>query len=186
MAEQNFTFRSALHGFNRSDVITYLSELTAQHAAQLEEKDEELLAVKNENARMKQELASMRASDDEEPEAAPAPEPEELSEPEELPEAVFRTDVSLQEQELEAYRRAERCEREAHIRAGKVYGEACAVVEAAKARLTDQETRLSEMNDVLTGDIAALQAVMAQIRDHMSETQSQMQQMEKNIRSINS
>lgn len=202
MAEQNITFRSALHGFNRSDVITYLSELTAQHAAQLEEKDEELLAVKNENARMKQELASMKllAGKESAPEAEPASEPEELPEPEAipapdfvlepeaiakvLPEAEPEPNVDLHEQELEAYRRAERCEREARIRAGKVYGEASAVVEKAKAQLADQESQLTEMNEALTDDIAALQAVMAHIRAHLSETQSYMQEMEQNIRSI--
>ena len=140
MAEPNYSFRAALHGFNRTDVINYLSELTAAHAKQLEEKDAELLAAQEETARVKQELMCLRmligsepeeseepeSETEAEPEAAPQPEPEQLPEPD--------ADVPVVEQELEAYRRAERCEREARARAGKIYGEACDVVEKAKAQ----------------------------------------------------
>lgn len=190
MAEPNYSFRAALHGFNRTDVINYLSELTAAHAKQLEEKDAELLAAQEETARVKQELMCLRmliGSEPEEseepepeteaePEAAPQPEPEQLPEPD--------ADVPVVEQELEAYRRAERCEREARARAGKIYGEACDVVEKAKTQLAEQESQLTEMNDALSGDISALQAVMEQIRGHLTQTQAQMRDMEQSIRKV--
>lgn len=195
MAEPNFTFRAALHGFNRSDVITYLSELAAAHAAQLEEKEAQLLSAQDENARLQQELASMKALIEDETDAAgieddeneadaeaiedpsPADDFEIISEPD--------ADNSVVNQELEAYRRAERCEREARQRAGKVYEEACAAVDSAKRRLNEQEVQLSEMSESLSQSVNALQEMLAQISDNLGQTRDSIQKMEDGLKSAN-
>lgn len=215
MAEPNYSFRAALHGFNRSDVITYLSELAAAHAAQLEEKDAQILSVQNENTRLKQELMCMRVLIGSEPKAEPTPakEPESVEEaapveeaepieeaapveepvpveeaaPAEEPEPADDTPEasSMKEQELEAYRRAERCEREARQRADKIYVEACAAVESAKLRLNEQEGQLDEMSASLAESMNSLQDMMAQIRTHLGQTRACMQEMEDSLQSTN-
>lgn len=191
MAEQNFSFRSALHGFNRDDVMRYLSELSNAHAAELEAKDEELRQAKEEITHMKQELMCMRmlsldGSEDlsedlptEKPVEEKAVEEASAEKPLTVNEPV--PGIPLQEQELEAYRRAERCEREARVRADKIYGETCSIVEKAREQISDQESKLAEMNSTIANDISELQSVMNQICDHLSATQAHMQEMEKSL-----
>lgn len=54
MAAINMNFRSALNGFNRTDVVQFLQGLTTEH-------ERELRSIQEENARLQEELSAVRA-----------------------------------------------------------------------------------------------------------------------------
>ena len=172
MADQNFSFRTALNGFNRADVIAFLEELTRKHSTELEEQRESLRYANEELERLREELRELR---EERPAEASAP-------AEKLP--VSETEPVAQEQELEAYRRAERCEREARIRAGRIYGDVSAAMESAGAQLVAQEEQLTRISATVSSDIIALQAAMADVRIQLNATRRQIGEMERSIQPV--
>ena len=115
-------FRSAFNGFNREDVVHYIEYLNNQHKAKIEQLNSQLQAaqekaapVEDEDLRAQLDAALARCAELEkalaEQESAPAPAP-----------------VNSAEEELEAYRRAERTERMARERAQQIYTQANAVL----------------------------------------------------------
>ncbi len=172
MAEQSYSFRSALNGFHRGDVISFLEELSRRHASELEEKTEALRLAREEVERLRQENQRLLAAADEK-DASGAP----------CADAPAVPDADTQEQELAAYRRAERYEREARARAGKVCSDAAAAVEKAGVQLQEQEKHLTDVSAMISSDIAVLQAAMGDIRVQLNATRSSIQKMELDIRS---
>lgn len=172
MAEQSYSFRSALNGFHRGDVISFLEELSRRHASELEEKTEALRLVREEVERLRQENQRLQDA---------VGEKDVCGEP--CADTPVTPDADTQEQELAAYRRAERYEREARIRAGKVCSEAAAAVEKAGAQLQEQEKYLTDVSATISTDIAALQAAMGDIRIQLNATRSSIQKMEQEIQS---
>lgn len=169
MAEQNFSFRTALNGFNRADVIAFLEELTKKHNTELDEQRESLRIANEELERLREEIQKLK----EDRPAEIADPAEEAPVPEEAPDA--------QERELEAYRRAERCEREARLRAGRIYGDVSAAMESAGAQLVAQEEQLTKISATVSSDIIALQAAMADVRIQLNATRRQIGEMERNL-----
>lgn len=170
MAEQSYSFRSALNGFHRGDVVSFLEELSRRHASELEEKSEALRLVREEVERLRQENLRLQNAADT------------LADFDEQHVAVqAASDVQTQEQELAAYRRAERYEREARVRAGKVCSDVAAAVEKAGAQLEHQEKYLTDVSATISSDIAALQAAMGDIRIQLNATRSNIEKMEKEI-----
>ena len=122
------SFRSAFNGFHRQDVVNYLEYLNNKHNAQIGELNSELEFLRNKlanlqsNEEMEQELEALRAERDALQERLQAMEegkaPEAAEDMENLP-AVDAKDYA--QQELEAYRRAERAERVANERAELIY-----------------------------------------------------------------
>lgn len=170
MAEQTYSFRSALNGFHRGDVISFLEELSQRHAAELEEMTEELRVAKEEADRLRQENQRLLEAADQKT-SSDMPAADKLSVP----------DADTQEQELAAYRRAERYEREARVRAGKVCSDAAAAVEKAGTQLQEQEKYLTDVSAMISSDIAALQAAMGDIRLQLNATCGRIQEMEQGI-----
>lgn len=170
MADQNFSFRTALNGFNRADVIAFLEELTKKHSAELDEQREALRHANEEVDRLRSEIRKLQ-------EGCPAktPAPAEKTPVNEAPVA--------QGKELEAYRRAERCEREARLRAGRIYGDVSAAMESAGAQLSAQEEQLTKISATVSSDIIALQAAMADVRIQLNATRRQIGDMERNLQS---
>ena len=132
MEKQSYSFRSSLHGFHRGDVIDFLEKLSASHETELRERDEELRILREElaDATSSLELAQteidlLRLGEETAPEPEPAPQ-QEACEP------------GDPNRELEAYRRAERYEREAKIRAEKICADASDAVKQAGAQLDVQ------------------------------------------------
>ena len=150
-------FRSALHGFNRNDVVQFIQQQTAQH-------EKEMRIAREEAARLTQELDNLRRENDnlsaeceglaarvaqltQEAAAQPTPaaQPKDLDAPL-TPTAtvVEAAPSSFNELELAAYRRAELTERMARERAAT-----CA--ERLKAIFTQTDEKLSvTAQDVLT------------------------------------
>ena len=151
-------FRSAFRGFNREDVVQYIEYINNQHALQLQQLHTQLqealskpadadLAARLEAAEAR--CAQLEAELDELKAAAPA---------------------SATEEELEAYRRAERAERQAKERAQQIYTQANAVLadvtlkaESASAQVAaaaDQVTaKLQSTKEAFQDAVATLYAI---------------------------
>ncbi|MBC7766177.1 MAG: hypothetical protein H7Y41_06795 [Hyphomonadaceae bacterium] len=57
----NSKFRSALFGYNKKDIFTYIEELTQLFESTIKEKDTKLTALTNENAQLKAKLSDAQA-----------------------------------------------------------------------------------------------------------------------------
>ena len=167
-APQNF--RSAFNGFNREDVVNYISYMTNRHDTELNELRSELASVtaelealreksgaaeelEQENAdarenlaRLERELADSRSEARdlrtrlEELESAPAA-PQEA--------------VPDWTEELNAYRRAESTERRARERVGQMYDRATGAIAEATARLETSSDDLVRISDRVQKDLEA-------------------------------
>ena len=147
-------FRSALGGFNRQDVVQYIEYMNNQHNSQIEQLNTQLRnaqealaqAQRNTDTDLQEQLAAALARCAElEAQLAASPAP------------VQKTD-----DELEAYRRAERAERMAQERAAQIYTQANAVLADATARV---ESVSEGMN-----------AVAQQIADQLQTSKEQLQE----------
>ena len=185
------SFRSALNGFNREDVVHYLEYLNTKHSnqvnqltaenetlrqqvealpdaesqrllvASLEEKCAELTRQLKESqsrcADLEQQLEQSHCAVPERPapvqEPAPAP--------------------SVSE-ELEAYRRAERIEREAKERAELVYFQANNVLTEASARVDGISSDITEMADKVMTQLTQLQVAVSSSKQALQDASSIM------------
>ena len=175
MEKQSYSFRSSLHGFHRGDVIDFLEKLSASHETELRERDEELRILREElaDAKSSLELAQteidlLRLGEETAPEPEPAPQ-QEACEP------------GDPNRELEAYRRAERYEREAKIRAEKICADASDAVKQAGAQLEDRQAKMYSATDALGADFAALQAAVSEMLGEMSNTRDRLARMERDL-----
>ena len=188
MAQQ--TFRSAFNGFNREDVVRYIEYLNAQHASEINQLNSELNHLKNQEpqetpATESQELVEQQAArirelfdrckEQEEQIAALTAQ---LSDARVLADAALNEKVRLTadldqalqqqisyksrvEEELEAYRRAERTERMARERAEQMYNQANAVLADATVKVDDAAALISQMSDKVMGELSELQSAVA-------------------------
>ncbi len=116
-------FRSALGGFNRQDVVQYIEYMNNQHNAKVEQLNTQLRNAEEALA------IAQRNTDDSllaQLEAAQA----KCAQLEARLAAAEKTD-----EELEAYRRAERAERKAQDRAAQIYQQANAVLAEATVKV---------------------------------------------------
>lgn len=168
------TFRSALNGFNREDVVKHLEYLNTRHIAtvnQLKTENEALLAelealrAGNPSAREADcsgELAQLRArvaeleAENEALKVAVQAQPEVRDE--EAPLAAQAPDRTAEE--LEIYRRAERVEREARERATLVYQKANSALADASVQVDAAVAQINEMADKVSGHLASLQRLV--------------------------
>ena len=140
MAAQNF--RSAFYGFNREDVVRYIEFLNNQHRNQLDQLHNQLQAAKAApvNTELQEQLAAA------------------LERCAQL-EAQLST-VSTTEQELEAYRRAERAERIAQERAQQIRTQANAVLADATVKAEAASQQIAELADQANQQLLAYQAAV--------------------------
>lgn len=140
MAAQNF--RSAFYGFNREDVVRYIEFLNNQHKNQLDQLHNQLQAAKA--APVNTELQAQLAAA--------------LEKCAQL-EAQLST-VSTTEQELEAYRRAERAERIAQERAQQIRTQANAVLADATVKAEAASQQIAQLADQANEQLLAYQAAV--------------------------
>lgn len=164
----NLNFRSSLHGFNRQDVARYLEYLNTQHTAQLnqlntdlenlrqkaEEQDASgqsarIQELEERNKELEAQIAELTAQRDEEQRMAQA----QLS--------GARLDSN---QELEAYRRAERTERIARERANLVYAQTGAVLTQASNRVEGAIRQVTGISQQVSSQLDTLQAAISASR----------------------
>ena len=146
MAEiQNF--RSAFHGFNRKDVVSYIEYLNNTHNSELEQLRNQLQIAlsKPSDAQLQQDLeqAHARIAELEAQVASMEPVPAE--------------GMSCTEQELEAYRRAERVERVAQERAQQVSTQANSILADATSKAAAAASQLNEMAEEASAKLRSCQ-----------------------------
>ena len=182
------TFRSALNGFNREDVVHYIEYINAQHSAQVNQLTaeleqlrgklaevpeapaaveipdvrEELQAAAEENARLEARLQAMLEEKTELEEQLRAALSEKYQ-------AVLDRDAALakqvntqsrMEEELEAYRRAERAERLAKERAEKVYHQVNGVLADATVKVDEAAATIGGLSDQVMAQLNQLQTAV--------------------------
>ena len=189
MAQQQ-TFRSALNGFNREDVVAYIEYLNSVHAAEINQLNSEMEFLRNrqpaanaepvaeknglQNEVIEQQAARIRELFDRcnELEAKLTAAEEAQAHAEEKLQAVLTQQNSFQAragEELEAYRRAERMERQAKERAEQLYQQANGALAEASIRVDEAAGQIGEMSDRVMEQLAQLQSAVAGTKAAMKE-----------------
>lgn len=178
----NLNFRSSLHGFNRQDVASYLEYLNNRHAAQVNQLNTDLEALRRQAAapvedpqraalearcrELEQQLETARKERDEALAQREAAEQKLASARQDREEALLRSCGEKLEanRELEAYRRAEHTERMARERAEQVYSETGAVLTQASNRIEAALRQMTGISQQVTGQLDTLQTAIASSR----------------------
>lgn len=169
----NLNFRSSLHGFNRQDVANYLEYLNNRHAAQVNQLNTDLEALRRQAeapAEDPQRTAlEARCRELEQQLEAARKERDEALAQREAAEQKLASSRSCGEKleanrELEAYRRAERTERMARERAEQVYSETGTVLTQASNRIEAALRQMTGISQQVTGQLDTLQTAIASSR----------------------
>ena len=178
----NLNFRSSLHGFNRQDVANYLEYLNNRHAAQVNQLNTDLEALRRRAAapvedpqrtalearcrELEQQLETARKERDEALAQKEAVEQKLEAAQRDREEALLRSCGEKLEanRELEAYRRAERTERMARERAEQVYSETGTVLTQASNRIEAALRQMTGISQQVTGQLDTLQTAIASSR----------------------
>ena len=163
MAQQ--TFRNALNGFNREDVVRYIEFLNAQHAAEISQLNSELAFLRSKaDQNPPAETTTPENSDLVEQQAARIRElfdlcKEQAQQIEKLTADLAQAQSapkSCTEDELEAYRRAERIERMAQERASQMSDRANAVLADATVKVDEAAALIAQMSEKVMGQLTEL------------------------------
>ena len=213
-------FRTAVSGFNRTDVVNYIESTSIEHQKALRKLTDERDKLAAENARLQVELAGLQkrleqaqadndalsgqvnalaqegsdlaeqlkkseearqellirpAPQPEEP-AEPAPQPEE-PETEAAPEEPAQ-EPSLTEKELTAYRRAEQTERNAAVRARRIYAQLSSLCEDARTRYMDSGEEIAALAADLSTGLSRLQDAFAEVQVIFDDAQNAFDDMQ--------
>ena len=193
-------FRSAFNGFNREDVVHYLEYINTKHNNQisqlsaenqelrtaLEQRPEEdqtelveslqnqctdlteqLEAERNRCAELTARLEALQAQCDALSQQTPPAEPAEVM-------------SALATEELEAYRRAERIEREARERAELVYFQANGVLKEASAKVDGISADITDMADQVMLQLTQLQIAVSSSKQALQDASSIMSSIRPN------
>ena len=178
----NLNFRSSLHGFNRQDVANYLEYLNNRHAAQVNQLNTDLEALRRQAEapaedpqraaletrcqELEQQLATARKERDEALAQKEAVEQKLEAAQRDREEALLRSSGEKLDanRELEAYRRAERTERVARERAEQVYSETGTVLTQASNRIEAALRQMTGISQQVTGQLDTLQTAIASSR----------------------
>ena len=161
MAEVH-NFRSAFNGFNREDVVRYITYINNRHHDQVNQLNSEKRALAEELAALR---AKEPAEDLTEVVAQLEAERDELRErcaqlEALLSEATATKESAVAEAELEAYRRAERMERAAKDRAEQIYQQAVAALADATSQVDGASIQFQQLAERVNSQMAELQAAV--------------------------
>lgn len=155
-------FRSAFNGFNRDDVVNYISFITTKHENQLNQLRQELAERPEAPVQDEEELNALR---------------EQVARLREQLQQRDETIVRLQsqtadssvaavpsyaEQELTAYRRAENAERRAMERVDQMYAKANGVLGDTVARLNENTALVAQLTERVRGELESLEGAVSQ------------------------
>ena len=209
-------FRTAVSGFNRTDVVNYIESASIEHQKALRKLTDERDKLAAENARLQSELAGLqerltqaqgdndalseqldtlakegselaeqlKASEQErlelltrpQSQIAPELEPEQVQPEEAEPEAA--AEPSLTEKELTAYRRAEQTERNAAVRARRIYAQLSSLCEDARTRYLDSGEEIAALAADLSTGLARLQDAFAEVQVIFDDAQNAFDDMQ--------
>ena len=137
-------FRSALGGFNRTDVVDYIEFINTQHSAQVAQLNTQL-----QNAQ--EALAQAQKADSGELQSQLDAALARIAELE----AALATKGAPTDSELEAYRRAERAERMAQERAAQIYAQANAALADATLKVQTAADGIKNVAQQVTQQVQA-------------------------------
>ena len=150
-------FRSSLGGFNREDVVHYIEYMNNQHNAEREQLNTQLQLAREELAEAKaQDSSELQAQLDAANETIADLEAQlsaalaRCAELETVAPAAEEAPATTAEDELEAYRRAERAERMARDRATQIYNQANAALADATITVETVSDQLAAITDQLS------------------------------------
>ena len=174
-------FRNALNGFNKDDVVRYLEYINAKHnnqILQLTAEVDELRAQLNQSpmpdADQQALLDALQKENDSlserllESEKARSALVEELAQSKNAPVPVSEA-PSVVSDELEAYRRAERTEREAKKRAELVYFQANSVLSETTTKVDVIAEDINGMVDKVANQLAQLQMLVGDSKQALQD-----------------
>ena len=157
-------FRSAFNGFNREDVVHYIEYLNSKHTGALNQ-------LKSDNQTLVDELDALREKPDFSEECAQLrDENQELhaqvaeltAKIEELTQQLDEAQqfTPLADEELEAYRRAEKAERTARERARQIYCQATGALADATTQVDDAAEHFKILSQRISEQLSELQATV--------------------------
>ena len=194
------SFRSSFNGFNREDVVNYIEYLNTKHTAELNKMNSELDYLRTRPAQspavdtddleetiaqqaarirelfdrckqLEEELAAAQADQADTNRELPAAEvPSEPAIPA-IPPVSFK---SRMEDELEAYRRAERTERYARERAEQMYQQVNGALADAAAKVDDTARHVGLVTDKVVAQLAELQDAVTESKQVLREAAATM------------
>lgn len=200
---ENLNFRSAFNGFHREDVVHYIEYLNAKHTAEVNQLNTQLEQLKAQNAvptdvaELQDQLAAAQEINDQlqaqiaelEERCGAASEVEtvveEAASEQSLEERCKDLERQLQEaqaassqfhftQELEAYRRAERAEREAKERAELVYRQANGALADATVKVDEAFSQIGELADRVSEQLSQLQQAVTVSRQALADASASL------------
>ena len=155
-------FRSAFHGFNREDVVRYITYANNKHNDQINQLNAEKQALQREliaakaqipTEDLKAQLAQLEATCIELQARCAELEAE-------LAAAPAANEAAVNEAELEAYRRAERMERAAKDRSEQIYRQATATLAEATAQVDGAAIQFRQLAERVNMQMAELTAAV--------------------------
>ena len=190
-APQNF--RSAFNGFNRDDVVKYLEYINSRHHAQVNQltgendylrqqleaaqavsgAQEELQRLQELCASQQEELEELRAVRTA-MEARCSGMEKELEEAQRKAEEAQSTAQCGVAQELEAYRRAERMERQARERSEQIYRQTNSVLADAIVQLEDATGGIFQLADQVMGQLEQLRSAVERSKQALKNASDTM------------
>ena len=138
-------FRSAFNGFNRQDVVQYIEFLNNQHNAKVEQLNNQLRNAKSASdseLQAKLDAALLRVAQLEE-------------------QLAQKVAAGNSEQELEAYRRAERAERVAQERAQQICTQANAILADTTAKAEAAASRIAQLANQANAQLLSYQEAVS-------------------------
>ena len=191
------TFRSALNGFNREDVVRYIEYLNSVHTAEINQLNSELEYLRNQepaapapaevpapdttetDALIEQQANRIRELFDrcKELEAELKEAQEAKIHAEEKLQAVVTQQASVQarvNEELEAYRRAERIERLAKERAERLYHQTNGALADASIKVDEAAGQIGQLTDLVITQLTQLQEAVASSKQALKDAADTM------------
>ena len=151
-------FRKSFRGFNRKDVVDYIEYMNNSHNAQIEQLNNQLNAAlsRPSDAELQARLDKAEAR---------IIELEKALEGNEIP----AEGSSCTQQELEAYRRAEKAERQANERAKQIYDQANAVLAEATLKAENASAHIGAIADQVTEQLKEYQESIQSTKENFQE-----------------
>lgn len=194
-------FRSAINGFNRTDVVNYVESVSIEHQKQLRQLQNELAQLRTENGALAEERDTLSRRNGEleaalsaaqtalaaEQEARKNAEDEALRLLEQLPEeagtaadAANAPEVaeSAPDDELAAYRRAALTEQNAAARARRLQAHVTALCDNTRSRYQNTGEEISALSVDLTAGIERLQDALAELQLILDQSEEAFEALE--------
>lgn len=201
----NLNFRSALNGFNRQDVANYLEYLNNRHNTEITQLNTDLEALRQQQQKpqidpqklalearcmdLQEKLAQAERERDSARQERDAALAREQAAKRQLEDAQRARDEAVIQasgakldtnQELEAYRRAERAERVARERAELVYSETGAVLTQASTRVESALRQMNGISQQVTSHLDTLQTAISASRMALQDAADTIQRLKPN------